>query len=1791
MPQVVAYIGQAFAAVGAGTATLGQILTVIAVQAAATAGLNTLMAPDASSYDGIDKLRGNFSNGRVTAQPRVTIYGQARVGGQVVYLGTSGSKNEYLNMVIVHAEHEIESIETLYLNGEAVNLVGNQPDPSDKYSDHLDVYFHLGTDSQVADANLVAETPDWTSDHRLRGCAYTYLRMKYDAEDNRYPHGIPNVTVDIKGKKVYNFVTDVTEWSDNWALCTADYIKTVYGSTNSDFSLAEIQAATNLSDELVTLNDMVSTEKRYTVNGTILADEDPSDVLEKLKGAANGFAEDIGGLWFVHGGAYRAPSESFDEGDFAGPISITGNNNIQEMSNRVRGVFANKDELYRPVEFPPVTNATYLSEDLGVEKWADLEFLFTTSAATCQRLAKQALEQSRQGMTIQCTLTNKALRVKAGDTVQLSFARYGFVNKEFMVVSHTLVVSNDDNNPIITAELTLLETASGIYDWANGEETTLDIAPNTTLPDPWTVEAPVWGDLESGTNHLIEKNDGTLISQLYAPWTTPDDANVAYYELAYNTTLLIGSSIWIPLPNMPVGTNSVTVPNVADGVEYGIRIRSVSTLGVKSAWVQSAGHTIIGKTALPATPTGLTAVAQINGVRLLLDENTEKDFSHFRIYAATTATKPVSHDYTTTDNVKTITGLVADQIYYFWVESVDTSGNISSTHDGPVNATPDAADTGLQGPAGAPAISYSAPAGLKATLHDYSDYDPTTCYINTVVLVGGVEQTYAASAQNDRWRYDSLVVTGGTGPTIGSSGELSLPTISTNPEQSISGSVIYRDSTGTDFTIPFETKWIQVPQGQDGTEVMEVNVGGWSVPTANDYSDYDPEDYFVSPVVRYAGVIKSYNATPTNDSWLYVSRTYNNGTERTTGISLPTVGFTDPITNPTQTIDMTIRYRDLLGNDHDRDVTATFLQIAAGDKGDTGDTGPDGENAAGWDFAVSGALVKYFDTSSIPGSWEPDDGNATITVRIMRDAVQLETRTIPAVFNTGTGTWNISSDTVNNIQITVTDNNTATPSIDIHDTLNRLGDIQYLIPSTTTGATAVPQWEIQNSGSLVKAYDPDGGGWIPDDNDATLTINVKYGGATLATRTALGTFSDNNGNWTFPEDTVDGIALAVTNNGTRAPELTFSNANYDIEPLLYLFPAVSVDGVKGDTGNKTVTVFKSDSSGVPDTPTGDNTPAGWSATRPNGQVIWVSKALQTDGGTTIGAWSAAVRAEGTATFFQSRATITPTTILVENDLVFDTTENNRMYRWNGSAWADVQKVLDENEILTVNIEDNQITAPLVGANKIITTAANIEDAVITDAKIANLSAGKITAGSMQIGQYIESDNYDATHGWRLEHDLLIANDALFRGTVDIGSGDTNTTIESDYFSFGDKIVMDYESGKQRLTVTSIAYSGGSFPTAIGDILTLRDNSISIEDVNSTGPSADTIISSLTATKLEIKHTDGSSGLDDSVVLLEDSLTFNTSAGGFEASKYEATSWTVKSGGGLASDFIKCEENLLTFSKLFAGTETATIQLEELNSIGTLLMTGNIRVTDRIYIGSSSTYLEENVAGRLYCNNDFYIEDNLYLGNTGTSLFQDGVIGRIACNDAFRVPQELYFGAGTDCGFQKYTTNIIRTLSGDSLYVSEDLYMGDKIYFGTGTDTFFDKDDTGRIYCNDEFRVANQLYFGASTDAFLDWGASGRIDANNDFLVTDRLYLGSTSNYLHQLVDYVDGAGADYIGTQDFRCNTLECNLVKSTAFGTSYMLMRYGTAGSTTGETCFYLRVNSGNLEFSTNASTWQQLN
>jgi hypothetical protein len=249
-----------------------------------------------------------------------------------------------------------------------------------------------------------------------------------------------------------------------------------------------------------------------------------------------------------------------------------------------------------------------------------------------QRLAKIELEKVRQQITTvwPCRLT--VLRFQAGDTVSLTNTRLGWSAKVFEIIDFRMVTRESDGVPRLGVDLTLRETAAAIYDWNSGEETTIDLADNTNLPDATTVAAPAALTAASGTNHLFLRADGTVFTRIYVSWTAITDQYVlssGRIEVEYRRT---DSAVaeWLKGPIVPGTETSTYILDVEDGAGYFIRARAVNGIGVRSAWALVM-HLVVGKTAPPATVTGFTAGQNGNVVVMKWSQVADIDLSGYEI--------------------------------------------------------------------------------------------------------------------------------------------------------------------------------------------------------------------------------------------------------------------------------------------------------------------------------------------------------------------------------------------------------------------------------------------------------------------------------------------------------------------------------------------------------------------------------------------------------------------------------------------------------------------------------------------------------------------------------------------------------------------------------------------------------------------------------------------------------------------------------------------------------------------------------------------------------------------------------------------------------------------------------------------------------------------------------------------------------------------------------------------------------------------------------------------------------
>lgn len=227
MPQVIPAVIGGLKVIGGGSAIWGAVQVATAVGSVVYSSSQASKLRRAMKTSSLDQGRSVMVRNPIA--PRRLIYGQVLLSGTIVFIHATGTKNEYLHLVVVLAGHEVEEIGTIYFNDEIVPLSGVSA--TGKYAGFASVYKEKGAPGAAANASLITECPGvWTSDHKLSGCAYLYVRLKWSPD--LFPNGLPTVRALVKGKKVYDprdedqDPDDPTtwKWSNNSALCDADYL-------------------------------------------------------------------------------------------------------------------------------------------------------------------------------------------------------------------------------------------------------------------------------------------------------------------------------------------------------------------------------------------------------------------------------------------------------------------------------------------------------------------------------------------------------------------------------------------------------------------------------------------------------------------------------------------------------------------------------------------------------------------------------------------------------------------------------------------------------------------------------------------------------------------------------------------------------------------------------------------------------------------------------------------------------------------------------------------------------------------------------------------------------------------------------------------------------------------------------------------------------------------------------------------------------------------------------------------------------------------------------------------------------------------------------------------------------------------------------------------------------------------------------------------------------------------------------------------------------------------------------
>ena len=696
------------AAIGSlGTFALGTAST-MALMTFGTTLLGGLIGKMTSK--GLDASAGNFGTKFATREaiaPRQLIYGQARVGGTIVHMETTGTDNFLLHMVIAVAGHEIEEITTVRLNdndlttttstisGSTVHTVTNSDytntDNDNNFGSGRLIRFTVQDGSQTAvDGFMNAQLSSMGSTDKFLGVAYVYIQMVFDSE--AFGGGIPAISFLVKGKKCFDPRTNNTVFTQNPALHIRDYLtNTEYGiravsdEINDTTNAGGFASAANTCDQDVTLADGSSTEKRYTANGFTNFSANGNGVVESLLSSMAGKISYVNGKFNIFAGATQTPSLTITDDDLLDAVQVQTNPNAGNLFNAVKPIYVDSTQNYVAADAQVYQDTTFLNEDTpsgestaNYKKQMELQLPYTVTDTMAQRLGRIALKSQRQTTSITVLTSLKFMRLQPSDWVYVTNSRLDYSQKVFEVISTNMEIVSNEDVPIMGTRLELKEVASSVFDFASNDYTTGQSEGSDVGTGDYSVTAPSSLSLAQQTN----KDGVTTKVDIKASWTNNSSDKVVLTEVAYK---LSTDGAYTSDFTVGKGVSVALIPNVVVGKTYNVKARHIDVNGVASAYTSAVNITISAPTDAPAAPTNLTAsTSKPFNIVVSWTNSTSADLKATKIYRRTSNTTPTDDTHLVDTiygaNGKTTTvvfgkqdGLTAGTNYFFWVRSVNHS--------------------------------------------------------------------------------------------------------------------------------------------------------------------------------------------------------------------------------------------------------------------------------------------------------------------------------------------------------------------------------------------------------------------------------------------------------------------------------------------------------------------------------------------------------------------------------------------------------------------------------------------------------------------------------------------------------------------------------------------------------------------------------------------------------------------------------------------------------------------------------------------------------------------------------------------------------------------------------------------------------------------------------------------------------------------------------------------------------------------------------------------------------------
>lgn len=673
--------------VAAGASTAAATVGAYAITIGASIALSIALRPDDKKAQAEQRDPAQIQR-RQAIPSRIRGYGEDMLAGAVIFFGESAG---VFYEVFYHCEGPIEGFVANWLND-----VDGQTDASgfatvEPWGSFVRVLNYEGGTGQLASTPLVNAFPgQWTTNHRLRGCAYSVLRCAAVQEQNFqkvFPTGVPGLRVRVKQSKVYdgrdatqNPASEATwKYSDLAGPCIADHLtyKRGFRIPRSYLNQASFDAHANLCNQNVPLKGG-GTEKRYRIGGTYELTEEHRETQAKLLATCEGELYLVpDGTIGIRGGAWEEPTVTLTDADIISYTYVQENDALSEF-NRLKISYKSPLHDFQIIE-------TEAWDDLAAQDAAGeiIEKPFTLSMVPshgqARRLAKIEAHKNNPRHRLEIVARPRALLTIGQRTVHLKLDELG-IDEPFLIRSSTIP-------PDLKAiPMTITSFGPEAYAWNPATEE------GTPPPVPGAINVSVVPPVPTGAVLSIVRTQvqsGTYAVKVRATVNALTGDNARFVTIGrFRKT---GDPDWIDMAED--GAWKVISGLLDDGAQYEVQVAHAGWGGKNSravsAWVPAGTITASSDPVAPGPMTNLATT--VSGTTVTINARTpaSANFRAWRLYRGTTnvagAAVLVGGDRVAGPNVAvtaTDPGRPAATTYYYWVDAVNASG-LASAKTGP----------------------------------------------------------------------------------------------------------------------------------------------------------------------------------------------------------------------------------------------------------------------------------------------------------------------------------------------------------------------------------------------------------------------------------------------------------------------------------------------------------------------------------------------------------------------------------------------------------------------------------------------------------------------------------------------------------------------------------------------------------------------------------------------------------------------------------------------------------------------------------------------------------------------------------------------------------------------------------------------------------------------------------------------------------------------------------------------------------------------------------------------------